>query len=409
MSKIAIVTSGFLPVPATKGGAVENLIINLLNQHEKSNVKTEFIVFSDYDEKAKKIAENYKKTRFIFIKSNKVVNILDRIIFFIAKKILKKKNSQSYRYIFRRFSYLNKVSKLLKKNSYDKVLLENHPTHYLALKWRKNYKKYENKYYYHCHNEFIGTYGCEKIIENTNKIICVSQYISYYLQNYLKLPQSKFLVLRNGIESEKFDIVLSEQEKVQIRNQFGVEKDEFLIVFVGRFVPEKGIKELVHSLEYVRNQNYKLLIVGSPLNDLKVKTDYQVEVDALIKDNDKVIFTGYIEYCKIPKIYKTADLVVLPSICNDAAPLCVIETLVSNAPLISTECGGIPEYAKDGSAILLRRDNNLVENIAKSIDLCIDNQQICMDMKDSSKIIAKEFTLERYYHNFVESVGEENE
>ena len=30
-NKIAIVTSGFLPVPATKGGAVENLIVNIIN------------------------------------------------------------------------------------------------------------------------------------------------------------------------------------------------------------------------------------------------------------------------------------------------------------------------------------------------------------------------------------------
>lgn len=409
MSKIAIVTSGFLPVPATKGGAVENLIINLINQHEKSNVETEFFVFSDYDKKAEEIAKSYKKTKFIFIKPNMLVNFLDRILFFIAKKIIKKKNSQSYRYIFRRFSYLNKVSKLLKKNTYDKVLLENHPTQYLVLKWRKNYKKYENKYYYHCHNEFIGTYKCEKIIEKTKQIICVSQYISDYLQKYLKLPESSFCVLRNGIESEKFEISLSSKEKEEIRNKFNISADEFLIVFVGRFVPEKGIKELVESLKYLKNQKYKLLIVGSPLNDLKVKTDYQTEVDNIIRGNDRVIFTGYIEYCKIPKIYKSADLVVLPSICNDAAPLCVIESLVCNAPLITTACGGIPEYAKEGSAILLPRDCNLVENIAKHIDLCVENKEICENMRTKSKIMAKEFTLETYYRNFIESVGEVNE
>ena len=36
MEKIAIITSGFLPVPASKGGAVENIVVNLLNENEKN-------------------------------------------------------------------------------------------------------------------------------------------------------------------------------------------------------------------------------------------------------------------------------------------------------------------------------------------------------------------------------------
>ena len=36
--KLAIITSGFLPVPASKGGAVENLIVNLLNENELNEI-----------------------------------------------------------------------------------------------------------------------------------------------------------------------------------------------------------------------------------------------------------------------------------------------------------------------------------------------------------------------------------
>ena len=49
--KVAVITSGFLPVPAVKGGAVENLIVNLLKENEKKN-KIKFEILSVYDKKA---------------------------------------------------------------------------------------------------------------------------------------------------------------------------------------------------------------------------------------------------------------------------------------------------------------------------------------------------------------------
>ena len=130
---LAVITSGFLPVPAVKGGAVENLIVNLIDENEiNKNIK--FTIFSIFDQQAQVESKKYKNTEFIFIKTNGVIKILDKLIFFLAKNILRKKNSQSYRFILQRIDFLNKISKNIKQNDYDKILLENHPTQYLALK-----------------------------------------------------------------------------------------------------------------------------------------------------------------------------------------------------------------------------------------------------------------------------------
>ena len=67
MEKIAIITSGFLPVPASKGGAVENIVVNLLNENEKNN-KVEFNVVSIFDDisynESKKYSKFYKSKSF---------------------------------------------------------------------------------------------------------------------------------------------------------------------------------------------------------------------------------------------------------------------------------------------------------------------------------------------------------
>ena len=48
--------------------------------------------------------------------------------------------------------------------------------------------------------------------------------------------------------------------------------------------------------------------------------------------------------------------------------------MASGLHIITTNSGGIPEYAKDGCAIILERDENLVNNLASSLSLLIKNK-----------------------------------
>ena len=402
MEKIAIITSGFLPVPASKGGAVENIVVNLLNENEKNN-KMEFNIISIFDDISYNESKKYSKSKLNFIKVNFLVKFLDKITFLVAKKVLKKENSQSYRYIFQRLYYLNKCSKILKQNDFDKVILENHPTQYLALKWRKNYLKYSGRYYYHCHNEFPGTYGCSEIIKSTKKIICVSNFIANSIANLMNMPSDKFIVLRNCIDVKRFSNELNFDEKRKLKEKYGIKDNEKILLFTGRITPEKGVKELVESLKNISNQNYKLLILGSALNELKTKTKYQEEIENIVQTiSSKVIFTGFIKYEEINKFYSIADIAVLPSIWDDPAPLTVIESLVSGLPIITTNSGGIPEYATNGSAIIIERNKDLVENLSKSINLLLNDEAKLKEMSISAKKVSKDLTLNNYYNNFID-------
>ncbi len=406
MEKIAIITSGFLPVPATKGGAVENLIVNVLRENEKYK-KVNFEVFSIFDEEAYSDSVKYKYTNFRFIKKNKIINLVDNIIFFIAKELLKKENSQSYRYIMQRLYFLNRCSRFLKANNYDKVVLENHPTQYLALKWRKNYKKYSGKYYYHCHNEFPETYKCDKIIKDTKKIICVSQFIESSISNCIDVPKEQFVVLKNCIDTSRFSKMISNEEKKKMRKKYGIGENDKILLFAGRITPEKGVKEVVESLKYIKYTNYKLLILGSALNELKIKTEYQERIEKMVKSmSNKIIFTGFISYEEINKFYALADIAVLPSIGNDSAPLTVIESLVSGLPIVTTNSGGIPEYAINGSAIILQRDSGIVKNLGENLDLLLNDDNKLKKMSQIAREVSENLTLDNYYNNFIKIMSD---
>lgn len=63
--KVAFLTYGTSPVPATKGGAVENLIEDLLDENEKY-CNFEFSVLSIYEDKAVEKSKGYKHCSFGF-------------------------------------------------------------------------------------------------------------------------------------------------------------------------------------------------------------------------------------------------------------------------------------------------------------------------------------------------------
>ena len=76
---VALVTSGYFPVPATLGGAVEALDENLINQNEVSG-RLNLVVFSSYDVKAKEVASNYKNTEVKFVITPVLVKVCDKVI-----------------------------------------------------------------------------------------------------------------------------------------------------------------------------------------------------------------------------------------------------------------------------------------------------------------------------------------
>lgn len=406
--RVAIITSGYFPVPATKGGAVEALVDYLIKENELFK-EMDLHIISTYDSKAVEISEGYSKSAFEFINVPVVINIADKIIYWIAKNILKKKKHMSYRYILQRLHFISKTSRILEKGNFDKVVLENHPTLFLTLKKHNNMIKYKDKYYYHLHNVVTNDYGCKDIMMNTKKIIGVSNYINNTFYNFLKsnINVNKFEVLNNCVDHEKFRIEFSEEDIRGLKEKYEIKEKDKIVLFTGRLNEEKGVRELLKAFKKIKFEDAKLMIVGSYYFASKMLSEYEIELKGLAKDlEDKIIFTGYVEYSEISKIYSLADVVVIPSIWDDPAPLTVIETLTKGKPLITTYSGGIPEYADTNSAIILDRDEKLVDNLAKEIDRLLSDEELRNKLSLAAINKSKEWTLENYYKNFVKLIKE---
>ncbi|NMF01829.1 glycosyltransferase family 4 protein [Bifidobacterium boum] len=392
--RVAVITSGYLPVPNVLGGAVEALDMMMVRENEKTT-NFEFTVFSSWAPGVDKVIRDgaFQHTDFRFIKTPMLVKAADRCIYWAAKYILRKKKLMSYRYIAQRLWYIHKVAKALSKDDasgqtpFDKVMIENHATLFMTMQKYRNAERYADKVYYHLHNEVTNDFGCKHEIAQVKKVLGVSNYIVETLDRFLRkhgesgLKPEQKTVWRNGVDTSRFGSDEAKRKAKDFRMKYGISDDDIMFLFSGRLTPEKGAEELLEAFTQVVDQvpNAKLVVAGAFFFNSNIKSPFEQKLHDLASQpqiKGRIVFTGFVDYNDMPALYEMADVCVLPSIWNDPAPLAVIESLVSGKPLITTKSGGIPEYANDDCAIILERDNQLVDRLAQAmVELANDSQK----------------------------------
>ena len=425
LSRMAVVTSGYLPVPNVLGGAVEALDMMLVRENE-NHPCFDFTVFSTWTPDAERQAkiEGFCHTKFVFIKTPRVVRAIDQCIYAVAKNVLHRRKLMSYRYIAQRLWYISRVAKALAAETidgrpvFDKIMIENHATLFMTLKKHGNAKRYAGRVYYHLHNEVTNDFGCKTEISQVRKVLGVSNYIIGTLDRFLRahgepgLSEDQKAVWRNGVDTAMFGTLEAEKQGKDLRAKYGIADDDVVFLFSGRLTPEKGAGELLKAFKRVAETNprVKLVIAGAFFFNSNIASPFEQRLHELAEDptvKKRIIFTGFVDYRDMPAVYAMSDVCVLPSIWDDPAPLAVIESLVSGKPLITTQSGGIPEYANDQCAIILERNEHLVVNLAQSMKELAGNPRRRSRLGYYEKSLAPKLSKESYISQFIRLVKQE--
>lgn len=384
MKKICLISSNLLPVPNVKGGAIETIITNILQEQEKQE-KIELTVVSIFDEEAYKESQKYSKTRFIYIKKNFLYYIIGTI-YNISNKLFKT-NFNTYNTIV-----FNKI----KKAKFDYIFAEG--GHYESYnKFLKYFKK--EQLVLHLHHFATSN----SIIDSTfSKVVGVSKYVT---DEFLKTSSiEKGYVLKNSIDLKKFDKKISETEYLELRNKYHISNNDFVIIYCGRLIKEKGVLELVKAVKKIKNNQIKLLIVGSINFANGGVSEYTEILEKEISScHDKVILTGFIDNNELYKYYNIADVMVIPSIWDEAAGLVCVEGMISKKAIITTGTGGIKEYVGD-NAVFVKNDNKLVNDIKEKILYLYNNPKILEKQVNKGYKEAFKYNNQIYYRNLVKLI-----
>ena len=389
--KIAILTSGILPIPAVQGGAVENLTdfyLEYNNQHRLHDITIYSVWHPDVERHP---ALQSTVNHYVYIK----------VTGFWAK--LKKKwyqhthHEEYYHYTIE--FYLQEAIKDISRRSYDIILIENRPAYALKLKEVSN-----AKLVYHLHNEKLDCKS-EKALDIYNAATCIITVSDYIKSRVLTINHydKKTTTVYNGIDLHAFS---SCNHSIN-RNSIGLQEDDFVMVFSGRVTAEKGIMQLIEAMTLLQDlPRIKLLVIGSSFygNDDNENSFAKALREKAAHLSDRIIFTGFIPYAQMPNYLQIADIAVIPSVWDDPFPTTVLEAQATGLPIISTRRGGIPEQVTEESAILLYTDECFVENLATAIRDLYQHPEKRKALGQAGLLHSQYFNKERFAKDFFEAL-----
>jgi glycogen(starch) synthase len=169
------------------------------------------------------------------------------------------------------------------------------------------------------------------------RVIVCSEFMRREVVNAFETPWDKVDVIFNGVNAEKFEFDWDEKERKAVRAKLAL-PNEKIVMFVGRFVREKGIQVLLNAANVVLAQepNTKFMIVGGGQRE---RLERFVDWAGL---KEKVLFTGFLANRSLHQLYRVADVAVFPSL-YEPFGIVALEGMAAGAPVVTSDAGGLPE------------------------------------------------------------------
>lgn len=220
-------------------------------------------------------------------------------------------------------------------------------------------------------------------------ILAVSHGCKRGLIDIKGIRPEKIVVVQNGRSVSAFDPRRSSDARQRLRKRYGIGKDEFIFGVMARLEPQKGHEYLLEAVSMIadRQQGFRVLLVGDG--------DRREELQSMatrLGIGNRVIFAGF--QSDVVGHYAAMDVKVLPSL-YEGLPLCLIEAMAMEKPVIATEVDGTPEVVQDSVSGLLVPPKN-AGALSDAIEYALDHRAEVLAMgRQGRKWVTEKFSLAR--------------
>lgn len=228
-------------------------------------------------------------------------------------------------------------------------------------------------------NRFAAAYiklGEKVAVKYADEIIVLSKGVQdYFLETY----DRETIFIPNGVNRPQICGV------DEIKKRWGLEKEGY-ILFLGRMVPEKGIRYLIQAYRDVRT-DLKLVIAGGASDtDRFVK-----ELKELADGDNRIIFTGFVQGKTLDELYSNAYIYTLPSDL-EGMPLSLLEAMSYGNCCLTSD---IPECAEvvEDKAVMFHKSN--VDDLRNKLQmLCDDEERVHKYQGEAADFICQKYSWE---------------
>lgn len=197
-----------------------------------------------------------------------------------------------------------------------------------------------------------------------------------------------------GVDTAEYDISKKSQWRKAIREQYGIDENEFLYGFVGRFSSDKGCRELLLAFKEVLKEkpDARLMIIGAN----EAKSESLMELVEWAKSCKNIVLTGAIEKSKMKEYYSALDILVHPTY-REGFGMVIQEAGALSVPAITTRILGASEVMIENESCLLVEPKNkdqlreamleLINNDEKRISLGNGAYKMVCDYYNREKML----------------------
>lgn len=409
--RVTILTSGYLPVPDVRGGAVESLCTSLMRASERHEDGPELTVITCAAPGLEEAARTLPRSRILPVRIPLLVTATDRLLYTLVSHLRPTAKNSGFRFLTQRLWFIWRAGALLADDDGDLLVIENHPTLLAALRRRHGWEHWGGRVCYHAHNDFAAPALLVRDLSRVTAVLGVSRFVLDYVDERLRqvgqsaLSERARAVWHNGIDQSVYAPERLAGLRQAARTRLGVCEDDVLVLFHGRVTPGKGVEELVRAFSKAAQDraHLHLLVAGAFASGEQEVSPFERHLRELAAPcGGRVQFSGYLPHEEIPEVLAASDICCVPSVSADAAPLAVIEALAAGRVLVTTRIGGIPEYADASGAVVLELGDDLVSRLAQTLVRLADDPKERARRGQQARRRAAGLTDEAYYERFIE-------
>lgn len=200
-----------------------------------------------------------------------------------------------------------------------------------------------------------------------------------YLTEYSGADPAKFHLTYNGVP-------LTSHSEAPVAM-----KPPYNLLAIGRFVGKKGYDFLLQACRMLKESavDFRLVLAGSGPRELQLKLMAKKMGLA-----SRVHFPGFVPYDKVPELFRSADIFLMPSVIHksgdrDGIPTVIMEALMHRVPVIATDVSGIGELIEDGITGLLIQEKNPAQ-IAEAVLKMINDRTGALKLAEAGRARVQE-------------------
>ena len=162
--------------------------------------------------------------------------------------------------------------------------------------------------------------------------------------------------------------------------------------FLGQLRPTKGLHELVRAFASECATEAELWIAG------RGDPAYEAELRSQTVKIPSVRWLGFVDPSEL---LGSVDILVVPSLWRDTAPLVVLEALVEGRPVLGARRGGIPEFISEATGWVYEPDDATA--LRRALRDCLRARDRLAEMGKQAKRVAATFSRARFVEGYLEA------